>query len=226
MQTFYWVCALLLFIAQVKTEFPVLENEETIQDFVKSWGLETKDFVKELIELQTNQETQLVNKIANSEFLVGPPFILALQKLDSLKENISPECYQQGLLELKKASVFQFINCHRLKTGFNDISAMLSDTFNVSVKLAGYVKDLFDIFHCTSGDKMKDSWCLMKYMWKVNLNSQDVLPLFTDYGAEIARLAKEIKDIYNYCTHDHTVDKQVNTILQQTELCTLGQSNL
>lgn len=168
------------------------------------------EFVSNFDEWYEQTTEEIINKFNDDEPQTFG--ITLLEQTGTLK------CYQQELgqlVKLRRATLTEFFQCDRLKEGFKDIGQILVKTFNIS---ADVLKNLLsDLSECTGNDKLSQAICVVKAFWNVKGHLTD----FKLYKQEVVNLAKEVREIFQYCAthHEPKLNEKVETILKETKLC-------
>ncbi|XP_073995722.1 uncharacterized protein [Rhodnius prolixus] len=132
------------------------------------------------------------------------------------------QCYQQSILQLhmlNKTSVDDFFHCDRLKEGFQKIGEILLDSFKISGEV---LKTLLQrLGSCIGKDPVSEALCLTQGIIDFFTDIKKLVPEFQKYAQEINQLAKDVREIFNYCAHykDKEFNERLADIFKQTDMC-------
>uniref|UniRef100_A0A224XX57 Putative secreted protein n=1 Tax=Panstrongylus lignarius TaxID=156445 RepID=A0A224XX57_9HEMI len=198
MRVFYAIGVLLLINGQVNSLSLPQEEKDIFNDF-EEW---LTDNALDLFNGLTDSEKQSLEDQLDTE---NSNDYTSLLDHDTWQQLINPEFYQQSLKQvhnLKKINMSDLLRCDRLQQALQDVAEIFHKSMNLTVTFGDVVNEAVEgIKKCKEHSKFKKVWCIIKVILKAGKSVGTNWPQFKAYIKEVQVLAKDISEVFDYCTH-------------------------
>uniref|UniRef100_A0A4P6D9F6 Putative secreted protein panstrongylus lignarius n=1 Tax=Rhodnius prolixus TaxID=13249 RepID=A0A4P6D9F6_RHOPR len=212
---------------QEDNQLPVLQQDKSAVRLKLEHWLKEKvgGLTNEIQETNYDLKSTLENHIKHGRLSIERTTTEALNNLDTRKQLIGTQCYQQSVQKLESAklsSINEFLNCKNLTDAIHDVNQMIHETVNISTKALHNLEEmLIGLSECIVSDFFDAAQCMTNYIWKVINDVRRSKSEMSTYYELMKQLIVKFKAEINECLYQpsQNLKMQANLIMDSSRKC-------